>query len=56
MKKIIVIILAVLCLMFAEYRFIMHNIHPYHGENGTVYLEFMGSVDAYYADPLSEME
>ena len=39
-----------LTLMFAEYRFIMHNIHPYLGKNNTVYLEVFGQVDEYYAE------
>ena len=55
MKKIIIALLVLAALMFAEYRFIMHNLHPYNGDNGTVYIEFMGQVDEYYADPVSEM-
>lgn len=55
MKKIIIAILVLATLMFAECRFIMHNLHPYKGSNGTVYIEFMGKVDEYYADPVSEM-
>ena len=50
MKRLIIIILAILTLMYAEYRFIMHNLCPYRGNNGTVYIEFMGRVDEYYAD------
>ena len=50
MKKIIIIILAVITLMFAEYRFIMLNLCPYRGENGTVYIELFGQVDEYYAE------
>ena len=53
MKKLIAAILIfviVLGLMFAEYRYIMTNIKPYRGENGTVYLEIFGQVDEYYAD------
>lgn len=53
MKKFIAFALAlvfVLALMFAEYRYIMHNIKPYRGERGTVYLEIFGQVDEYYAD------
>lgn len=55
-KIIIVLLLIVsvafstLSLMFAEYRFIMHNIRPYLGENNTVYLEFFGHTDKYYAE------
>ena len=59
MKKATIFILATLALLgilFAEYRFIMHHITPYKGDNGTVYIEFMGQVDTYYADPVSEME
>lgn len=52
-KKIIyaiVGIIFILSLMFAEYRFIMHNVIPYRGEGGTVYLEIFGNVDEYYAE------
>lgn len=56
MKKIIIAILVLAAFMFAEYRFIMHNLCPYKGDNGTVYIEFMGQVDEYYADSVSEME
>lgn len=56
MKKIIIAIIVLAAFMFAEYRFIMHSLHPYKGDNGTVYIEFMGQVDEYYADPVSEME
>ena len=48
--KIILVLLALLCIMFAEYRYIMCNITPYRGNNGTVYLEVLGQVDEYYAD------
>ena len=53
MKKFIrvaLIIIAVLGIMFAEYRYIMCNIKPYRGDNGTVYLEVFDQVDEYYAD------
>ena len=55
MKKVILAILILASIMYAEYRFIMLNICPYKGDNGTVYVEFMGNVDEYYADPASEM-
>lgn len=45
---------AFLTLMFAEYRFIMHNINPYIGENNTVYLEIFEQVDEYYAEDMTE--
>lgn len=48
------IIIGILALLFAEYRFIMQNIHPYRGANGTVYLELFGKFDKYYADPIGE--
>lgn len=53
MKKFIKIVIGtiiILSLMFAEYRFIMHNIHPYFGNDGTLYLEFYGMIDEYYAE------
>lgn len=56
MKKLIAAILILMSVMYAEYRYIMVNINPYLGDNGTVYLEFMGQVDEYYAEPVSEME
>ena len=55
MRKFIIAILILAYLMYAEYRFIMINLHPYQGSNGTVYVEFMGQVDEYYADPVSEL-
>lgn len=48
------IIIGILALMFAEYCFIMRNICPYRGANGTVYLEIFGRFDQYYADPIGE--
>ena len=55
MKKFIIAILILASLMYAEYRYIMLNLCPYLGDNGTVYIEFMGNVDEYYADPVSEL-
>lgn len=55
MKKFIITILAILALMFVEYRVIMLNICPYLGDNGTVYLEIFEQVDEYYADNASEL-
>lgn len=55
MKRIIIIILLILCMMFVEYRFIMHHLCPYRGENGTVYIECFGVVDTYYAEPATEL-
>ena len=54
MKKAIIIILAIIMLMFAEYRFIMLNLCPYYGENNTIYVEIFGQVDEYYAEPIIE--
>ena len=54
-RKVITIIVGIffiLSLMFAEYRFIMHNIYSYIGENNTVYLEIFGQTDEYYAEPM----
>ena len=53
MKKLvatILILVAMLGIMFAEYRYIMCHIKPYRGEGGTVYLEIFDNVDEYYAD------
>ena len=56
MKKnivaIIVIIMTILSLMYAEYRYIMVNQCPYLDENGTVYIEIFGQTDVYDADLL----
>lgn len=52
--KIILILMVMLCIMYAEYRYIMVNIKPYRGENGTVYLEMFDQVDEYYADEWEE--
>ena len=57
MKKLIatvLIIVSVLGIMFAEYRYIMTHIKPYRGEGGTVYLEVFDQVDEYYADEWEE--
>lgn len=57
MKKLVaitLIIVAMLGIMFAEYRYIMCNIKPYRGEGGTVYLEVFDHVDEYYADEWEE--
>ena len=59
MKKFIKAIIIIACIigaMFSEHRIIMHNLHPYKGDNNTIYIEFMGQVDTYYADSVSEME
>ena len=57
MKKniaiVLMIVFTILAMMFAEYRFIMHNIRPYKGDNGTVYLEIFGNVDEYYAESIN---
>ena len=52
MKKIIIVLFILAILMFAEYRFIMTNLEPYYAEDGFLYIEFMGQVDTYYAEPL----
>ena len=52
--KIIAGFLLIVSFMFAEYRFIMHNIRPYLGENNTVYLEIFEQVDVYYAENINE--
>lgn len=52
MKKLVVILIAILVLMFAEYRYIMTHITPYYAEDGFLCIEFMGQTDAYYAEPI----
>lgn len=50
MKKLIritALILAILALMYAEYRYIMTHQHIYHGEDNTIYAEVFGQVDEY---------
>jgi hypothetical protein len=51
---IISVILIIISLAYAEYRFIMHHINPYIGENNTVYLEIFGQMDEYYAENIKE--
>ena len=51
MKKLIAIVLSMFLLagiMFAEYRYIMTNLHPYKGNSNTIYIEIFGQVDEYY--------
>ena len=48
--KIALVLVVLLGIMFAEYRYIMTHIIPYRGEGGTVYLEIFDNVDEYYAD------
>ena len=52
LKKFVVVLIAILVLMFAEYRFIMTNLCPYYAEDGYLCIEFMGQTDAYYAEPI----
>lgn len=56
MKKCIkafIIILGILILMFAEYRFIMCSLCPYVSEDA-VYIEFFEQVDVYDLEEWSE--
>lgn len=43
----ILILVAIMLLMFAEYRYIMTHIHPYYGDCGDLYIEIFNSVDVY---------
>lgn len=54
--KVIISILLLLQLMYAEYRYIMVNLKPYRGDNGTVYIEMFGNIDEYYADYIESLE
>ena len=58
-KKLIIAVLGILfmvSMMFAEYRYIMHNIRPYYSDNGVIYLEVFGNVDGYYAENMGNFE
>lgn len=52
--NVIIGIMIILSLMFAEYRYIMHNINPYIGENNVVYLEVFGQIDEYSAEHMEK--
>lgn len=54
MRKLVAIIVAIIALMFCEYRFIMVNLKPYYAEDGFICIEFMGQSDSYYAEPIFE--
>lgn len=57
MKKLVaitLILVAVLGIMFAEYRYIMTNIKPYIGDDNAVYLEVFDQVDEYRAEEWEE--
>lgn len=47
---IIITFVAIIALMYAEYRYIMVNIHPYRGNENTIYLEIFDQVDEYYVE------
>lgn len=51
--KILIAILGILTLMFAEYRFIVCNLKPYVAED-TIYIELFDQVDAYDFEEWSE--
>lgn len=46
--RIIALILIILALMYAEYRYIMTHQHIYRGMDNSVYSEIFGQVDEYY--------
>lgn len=48
-------IIALIGIMYAEYRYIMIHQCLYSGEDGTVYIEIFGQVDEYYAEPIEEL-
>ena len=59
MKKLVTIVAVIamlIIIMLAEYRYIMCNLEPYYAEDGYLYIEFMGQVDTYYAEPLFAKE
>ena len=50
MKKVIIIIAALLALMFAEYRYIMVHQRPFYDDEGALCIEIFGQVDSYYVE------
>jgi uncharacterized membrane protein YidH (DUF202 family) len=48
--RIILVIIAILVLMFGEYRFIMTNQQLERGYNGTIYSTMFGITDEYYIE------
>ena len=46
-RNVILIIVMVMLLMFAEYRYIMTHINPYYGYCGELYIEIFDNVDVY---------
>jgi hypothetical protein len=54
--KVLITLVSIAVLMFAEYRFIMLNLCPYFAEDGFLCIEFMGQVDSYYAEPIFSEE
>lgn len=48
LAKAFIIVLVVLGIMYAEYRYIMVNQYIYKGDGNTVYVEIFGNVDEYY--------
>lgn len=53
---IVAIIMGLITLMFAEYRYIMCNLKPYYADDGYLCIEFMGQTDSYYAEPIFVVE
>ena len=45
-----IIILAILCIMYAEYRYIMTHQSIHKGNDNIVYVEIFDQVDEYYLD------
>lgn len=52
LATIVVSLIVLATLMYAEYRYIMVNLKPYYAEDGFLCIEFMGQTDAYYAEPI----
>lgn len=49
--KVILSIIILLAIMYAEYKFIIYNQRPYLGKDGAVYIELFNRIDEYYAEP-----
>jgi len=48
--KVIIGILIIFSLMFAEYRFIMWNLRPYIANDNLLHIELFGQYEEYYAE------
>lgn len=48
--SVLIVLVSIAVLMFAEYRYIMCNINPSYENDGFLHLEVFGQVDTYYIE------